>query len=236
LAELRSPSGVSLRGYVKHFPDATPRAMFNEIFGHVVLSAFGISQPQVAVMPAPAPALFGSPWLWAFVSCEPRPTFEGTPKQRYNYRDPAEYEKLVQRLFACPMLPLLIAADQLVKNGDRNIGNLVFTGKSSFVAIDHGEILGGAAWAATDHWLPQQWVPSLLIEALVPIETLKPELRSSIQAAAEVVSDTFFDVQLELKSVLDCSTSPDAAAAMNAVWWRCVALVDWFRGKLQLVA
>lgn len=236
LAEVRSPLGVPLRAYVKHFPDSTPRAMFNEVFGHVVMSAFGVPQPEVAVMPAPVDMLPSKPWAWAFVSCEPRPTFEGTPKQIYNYTDPDQHSKLVQRLFSCPALPLLIAADQLLKNGDRNIGNLVLTGKASFVAIDHGEILGGGAWQLTDLSFTQHWTPSMLIEALVPIDSLKPELRSAIYASAQLVQEKFFEVQNELKVALDCASSPEAAAAMEMVWWRCLPISDWFRERLGLVA
>lgn len=236
LAEVRSPAGAPLRAFVKHFTAATPRAMFNEVFGHVVLSAFGVPQPQAAVMPAPCHAVAGAPWMWAFISCEPRPTVDGTPKQLYNYLDPIQHAALTQRLFACPALPLLIAADQLVRNGDRNIGNLVFTGKNAFVAIDHGEILGGANWRLEDLWFTQQWATSILVEALVPIGSLKPQLRSAIQASSELVAETFFELQQDLRSVLDCGASSDAAAAMDAVWWRCVALVDWFRQRLQLVA
>jgi hypothetical protein len=236
LAEVRSPLGVALRAYVKHFPDNTPRGMFNEVFGHVVMSALGVPQPEVAVMPAPINMLPEKPWAWAFVSCEPRPTFEGTPKQIYNFADSEQHAKLVERLFACPALPLLIAADQLLKNGDRNIGNLVLTGKSSFVAIDHGEILGGGSWQLGDLWFTQHWVPSKLIENLVPIDSLKPEMRSALYASAQLVADKFFETQNELRVALECGSSVDAAAAMDAVWWRCVPIAEWFRERLKLVA
>jgi hypothetical protein len=236
LAEVRSPLGVALRAYVKHFPDNTPRGMFNEVFGHVVMSVLGVPQPEVAVMPAPIDMLPAKPWAWAFVSCEPRPTFEGTPKQIYNYLDPEQHAKLVQRLFACPALPILIAADQLLKNGDRNIGNLVLTGKSSFVAIDHGEILGGGNWQLGDMWFAQQWVPSKLIENLVPVDSLKPEMRSALYASAQLVADKFFETQNELRVALECGSSVDAAGAMDAVWWRCLPIAEWFRERLKLVA
>jgi hypothetical protein len=236
LAEVRSPLGVPLRAYVKHFPINTPRALFNEVFGHVVMAALGVPQPQAAVMPAPIDVLPQKPWGWAFVSCEPRPTFEGTPKQIYNFTEPTEYAQLVQRLFSCPALPVLIAADQILKNADRNIGNLVLTGKSSFVAIDNGEILGGGAWQLGDLWFPQEWVTSKLIEELVPIHSLPGDVRNALYASAQEVSDRFFEVQSELRAALDCGSSIEADAALDAVWWRCLPVAEWFRQRLQLIA
>jgi hypothetical protein len=235
LAEIRTPLGVAVRAYVKHFPDNVPRGMFNEIFGYVVMSALGVPQPNVAIMQAPIDMLPTKPWSWAFVSIEPRPVFDGTPKQLYNIQIPEQHTKLVQRLFACPALPLLIAADQVLKNADRNIGNLVFTGKSSFVAIDNGEILGGGAWRLGDLWFSQSWAVSKLIECLVPLDSLKPEMRSAICASAQVVADKFFEAQNDLRLALECEMSTDATVAMDALWWRCLSLADWFGDRLKLI-
>jgi hypothetical protein len=236
LAEIRSPIGVPLRAYVKHFPDHIPRGVFNEVFGYVVMSAMGVPQPQVALMPAPLQVRSDKPWLWAFVSCEPRPTTEGTAKQLYDIENAKQHAKLVKRLFSCPALPLLIAADQLLRNGDRNIGNLVFRSKQSFVAIDHSEILGGGEWNLGDLWFAQTWERSLLIEALVDMSTLEPSMRSAIYGAAQSVAAKFFELQGQLRDALDCSNSVEAAVAMDAVWWRCISLAGWFQERLGLVA
>jgi hypothetical protein len=238
LAQVRAPDNTPLRAYIKHYGANAPHGLFNEWFGYAVLSALGVPQPRAALMQAP---LFGaSPpqAALAFVSCEPLPSFEGTPKQLYRFVDPAQHAKLVNRLFTCPALPLLVAADQLVANGDRNIGNLVFTGKQAFVAIDHGNILGGQSWVPSDLWFTQNWAVSKLIELLVPIDSLTLSMKNSLYASAEVVEEGFFNAQSDLKTKLagaDLADPAELDAALQAVWWRCFTLAASFKERLKLV-
>ena len=172
LAEVRNISGELCRAYVKHFPNNQPRALFNECFGHAVMSAMGVPQPPCAVMLAPVFEADPPMIAWSFISCQPRPTFDGTPKEIYKIEDAVALSILIKRIFSCPMLPLLIAADQLVMNGDRNLGNFVFTGKRAFVAIDHGEIMGGGAGTNDALLRPTGWAVSKLIEELVSISAV----------------------------------------------------------------
>ena len=110
LASLRPPQQPDCRAYVKHFADNAQKGLFNEWFGYIVMRALGVPQPSAAFIRAPAFGLEGAPMGWAFVSCEPSPTFDGTPKQLYNFNDPQQHAQLVQRLFSCTAIPLLIAA------------------------------------------------------------------------------------------------------------------------------
>lgn len=236
LAEVLDPSGVPCRGYVKHFPDTLHRSLFNEYFGHALMGAMGVPQPRCAVMPAP---VFGHPEglvAWAFVSFQPRPVSEGTPKELYDLQDAGALESVKKRLFDCPALPLLIAADQLAINPDRNLGNLVFTGRKTFVAIDHAGILGGPAWTQDELTRPTIWALSKLIEKLESIETLKPRMRSAFLASAQVVEDNFYEVQAELRAALNCESDDAARLAMDAVWWRSLDVARWFKNRLQLLA
>lgn len=235
LAEVRSPEGKTLRAYVKHFGAGARQGLFNEYLAYSVMSMLGVPQPQGAVMPAPVFGAPGTPVAWAFISCQPLPTFEGTPKQLYNIADPKQHVELVKRLLACTALPLLVAADQLVGNGDRNIGNLVFTGKSSFVAIDHGHILGGPDWEMGQLFFTPKWATSKLIEGLTDIDKLPKSTKSAILGASSVVEDEFYAQQLVLKTALDAASDANMSVALDCLWWRCQLLAEWFKDRLQLV-
>lgn len=235
LADLRPPQGSACRGYVKHFPETHGKGLFNEWFGYIIMRALGVPQPPAAIMLAPVFALPGGPLAWAFVSCQPRPVFEGTPSQIYQLQNPAHHAQLKRRLFACPALPLLIAADQLLKNADRHLGNLVFTGRDQFVAIDHSDILGGPDWRYADTHFSQKWAVSRLIEEFETLTTLPEQARSAILAKAEAISAAYFAGQSALALTLGSVVQSDVRAAMDMVWWRALALCDWFKDKLQLV-
>lgn len=236
LATLKPPNAALCRGYVKHYPDNAAKGLFNEWFGYILMRALGVPQPQAAIMKAPVYGLPKSPMAWAFVSCQPTPTFDGTPNQLYNIDKPKQHAQLVKRLFNCTAMPLLIAADQFLINGDRNLGNLVFTGKSSFVAIDHGDILSGCNWAQGDLAYTSQWINSKLLEQLVPMDQIKPATRSAIFACAQLVTEAFYEAQLEIQKTMNYRESVDVSAALDAVWWRCAPIAQWFKERLELLA
>jgi hypothetical protein len=234
LAQLCAPDGKLCRGYVKHFYQHSPQGLFNEWFGHTLLSALGIPQPPAAVMCGPMYDNL-APLAWAFVSCEPTPRFDGTPKEIYNLAIIGQYKHLVARLFACASLPALVAADQLAINADRNIGNIVFTGDNSFVAIDHMDILGGSCWTAHSLQAPPAWVESKLIERLVTPVQLSPAMRNTVYAAAQVVQEQYKAIDLAFKEALKYSDGNDVATAIDAIALRCDPMTDWFKEKLNLL-
>lgn len=231
LAQLISPTGELCRGYVKHFPASAPRGLFNEWFGYTAMSALSIPQPACAFMEAPIDGVTA----WAFVSLQPSPSFEGTPKEQYNTNDAAQLPALIKRLLDCHDLPRLMAADQLIMNGDRNLGNLVFTGKRSFVAIDHSDILGGPDWELESLIKTTTWSRSKIIEDLIGIKNLRPSTCGALVAAAEIVQQAYFDTQIELKMALNAGTNRDAEIAIEALWWRCLEIASWFRNRLKLL-
>jgi hypothetical protein len=239
LAQLRSPDGVICRAYIKHYTEQSPRGLFNEWFGHTLLGAIGIPLPAAAVMLAPRFDALDSPAQWAFVSCEPTPRCDGTPKERYNLHSYEHLEHLRERLFLCDMLPALIAADQLIINGDRNMGNLVFTGAHTFVAIDHGEILGGSNWTFEGLQSTPVWATSKIIESLTRIEHISRNDRSRIYAAAQVMQERYTQLNHELKNYLNGGKDephPETAAAIAAIDMRGEPMIDWFRRILNLLA
>ena len=235
LALLSPPDAPACRGYVKHFVNhGTERCLFNEWFCHHLLQALGVAQPHCALMRAP---IMGTgPLAWAFVSCEPSPVNHGTPKQIYSMVDAAQLKELARRLLQADMLPRLIAADQLIANPDRNLGNLVFTGKRTFVAIDHSNALHGPAWKWGDLWWTQKPVRSVLTEFVRNVAGPIPvAVANALVAAADVVQEAYYAHQVELRSIMDASNSADTAAVMDMTWWRCDALGRWFRIEHQVI-
>ncbi len=227
------PCAAAQRGYVKHYSTEQPRGLLNEWLGYTLQAALGVPQPESAILPAPLPATGQTGW--AFVSLQPVPTFQGTPKQLYNLADPKQHQALIKRLMACPALPLLVAADQLLANDDRNMGNLVFTGKQQFVAIDQGSILGGLNWELADLWFTPQWARSRPIEDLTPIDSLSLAQKNAIFAAAELVEQAYFDQQTALHAALGSPNNTEVHTAMHAIWWRALTLTQWFKNRLDLM-
>jgi hypothetical protein len=234
LAMVADEQGKAARAFVKHFPAALHKGLFNEWFGYTLMSCLGLPQPPSALMPAPP---WGSQSLsWAFVSFEPTPVSQGTPKAIYNFADnPGEISALINRLLACHATPSTIAADELVLNGDRNMGNLVFTGPKSFVVIDHSDVLGGPTWNLDDLLRPTGWVDNTLLTACQYLQPLPNSAGSAVCASAEVICQTLWENYLALYEALDCQNHWESRIALQAVWWRSLELAKWFKNKLQLL-
>lgn len=223
--------GAERRAYVKHFGSDAPRGMFNEWIGYTVMSALGIPQPETAVMPAPVGGQ--GPVQWAFVSFVPAPNHEGTPKEVYNLADAGHIEVLAERLLACHSFAAMVAADQLCMNGDRNLGNLVFTGKRSFVVIDHGDILGGRDWHLDSLLRPTGWIASKPIGFCDQFGKLKKAHCSAIYAASQICCEQLWRTYSGLASGVS-PAGREAGIALDAVWWRSLTLAQWFRDELKL--
>ena len=235
LALLQPPGGKSCRAYVKHFDAATkPRCLFNEWFSFHVLDALGVPQPRCAIMLAPK---WGSNQLeWAFVSCEASPVTFGTPKQIYRPHDLPQLRKLSERLLQCVCLPVLVAVDQLIANDDRNLGNLVFTGDSAFVAIDHSNALHGPAWTWTEHYQTQRPVRMKLVDLMrMTHGTIPPMTASALIAAAEVVQEAYYATQDDVRRATRCGQDLTSTTAMEMTWWRCNDLSTWIKDELGVI-
>lgn len=231
LALVRDAGGKAQRAYVKQFPVDAPRSLFNEWFGHIFMSALGVPQPPGAVLLAPIPG--AARMAWSFVSFEPLPHSDGTPKEIYDPKSPAQMKALAERLLACHAFAALTAADQLCINGDRNLGNLVFTGARTFVAIDHSDILGGPDWTDDSLLRPTAWAQAKLMDLCHSIKPLTPTQRNAFVAAADVAVEAMHQQWQPLRAAVseDC----DARLALDAVWWRSLDVARWFRERLELL-
>ena len=195
------------------------------------MSAMGVPQPQGAVLLAPIPG--AARMAWSFASFEPLPHNGGTPKEIYDPRSPAQLKMLAERLLSCHALATLTAADQLCINGDRNLGNLVFTGARTFVAIDHSDILGGPDWTDDSLLRPTGWAQAKLMDLCHSIKPLTPTQRNAFVAAADVAVEAMHQQWQPLRAAVseDC----DARLALDAVWWRSLDVARWFRERLELL-
>lgn len=234
-ALLQAPDGSRLRGFVKHFiRPGTHQGLLNEVLGCQILGAMGVPVPRCAVMPAPIPG--AGQLAWAFISCEPSPVSHGTPNEIYQLADALQLEALADRLKQCALLPTMIAADQLIANGDRNTGNLVFTGKFGFVAIDHSNVLHGPGWKIEDTWFQQHPVASVPLKLFAMAQRpITADEANRLVAAAEVVQERFYQLQDALRQRTGAAESADVCAAMDMVWWRCRDLATWFRMHLRVI-
>lgn len=231
LALVRNAQGLPQRAYVKHFPPDAPRSLFNEWFGFSLMGALGVPQPETAVMKAPIPG--AEQLAWAFVSFEPVPRSEGTPKEIYDSANVDHLKLLAARLLSCHNFALLNAADQLCANGDRNIGNLVFTGPKSFVAIDHSDILGGCNWHIDSLLMPTAWAPAKLVDLCQAMKPLTNTQRDALVAAADVAIEALYQAWIPLHDAM--SGDRETRIALEAVWWRSLDVARWYRDRLHLL-
>jgi hypothetical protein len=132
-------------------------------------------------------------------------------------------------------LPALIAADQLLMNTDRNIGNLLFTGKGKFMAIDFGEILGGSAADARSLLTPKGWARSVLIEDLVPITALQIGFINAIIAAGQLLNEKFYSKQSDTMVALGYPKNTETSVPFDAIWWRTLELETLFGHKFSII-
>lgn len=231
LALVRNDAGAPQRAYVKQFPISAPRSLFNEWFGYIFMSAMTVPQPPAAVLLAPIPG--DTRAAWSFVSFENLPRSEGTPKEIYSLTDPKQLKTMADRLLACHAFATLTAADQLCINGDRNLGNLVFTGPRSFVSIDHSDILGGYDWPRDSLLKPTTWSQAKLVDLCQSICGLSDSQRNTLVAAADVAVEALYQQWQPLREAV--ASSQEARLALDAVWWRSLDVARWYRKELHLL-
>lgn len=233
LAIVKDESGAEARAFVKHFPEHAYRGLFNEWFGYAMMSALGIPQPKAAVLSAPIPGtgMFG----YAYVSFQPMPRSEGTPKEIYNLADAQHWMIVANRLLECHSYAGMIAADQLCINADRNLGNIVFTGKKSFVVIDHSEILGGNAWKVDDLLKTTAWVESQPLAICERFSKISKSNQSAICAAADVIAEQLWAKFSQIKSTLNPKGIREIDIALDAIWWRSLSVSQWFKNNFGVL-
>lgn len=231
LALIRYEGGTR-RAYIKHFPDHEPFGLFNEALACTILTGLGVPCAAGAVIYAPV--MGAGPVRPAFASLESPLKFEGTAKQIYKVHA-AGMAELTRRLHACGAFASIVAADQLLANSDRNLGNIAFVGPHTLEIFDHDAILGGPSLPTERLYEPLGWSRSKLIEDLNPIHTLPKRVKTSIMAAAEVLLERFYQIQPDFREAIQVKANGRSCASADAIWWRSLDLVEWFRQRLGLL-
>lgn len=234
LAIVKDKSGSEMRAFVKHFPASSPRGLFNEYVGYSVMSALGMPQPESAVIKAPIPSTNQA--NFAFVSFQPVPLSEGTPKEIYNLNKIEHWKVLAERMVGCSAFPGMIAADQVCMNHDRNMGNLVFTSKKGFVLIDHSEIFGGGNSDINQLLKTTQKVNSIPLAMCEQFYPLKQRVKSAVCGAADVVAEKMWTEYTSLCNALKADEQREVKIALDAIWWRSLELSKWLKNEMGVLA
>ena len=150
LAQVRHPAYGTRNCYLKYyFQDRGSKGLANEVCGHVLAEAVGLSVPENPLILTLPPNLLAQMHsrhaanipagadvaVWAV-------------EQVRGQILPAGAEQAALLLRRWTQLPELIAFDTWVQNADRYPGNLIRRRNSSIVLIDHGHLAGSVRWAA----------------------------------------------------------------------------------------
>jgi len=155
-AEIEYRDGNTETSFVKIF--ASKIELFNEVIGYLIAKAIGLPVAnEAAVIKIPSETLKFAElesntanlyeWAWA-VSEVPGVS----PKVHFKFRNSIGLTKaLIKDVQKWSDLHGTVAFDDFVFNTDRNLENFLRIGKSKYVLIDHGNLLGGKPiWAIND--------------------------------------------------------------------------------------
>jgi hypothetical protein len=233
--------GSLRRAYLKFYDASSqPAALLNEVLGYVFAQAMDIPCPPVFFVDVPGSELarYGLNGAPASVSAvgtleahDPASASEGTAKTLYN-AGAVDLPQIRERLLKAPAGRALLAFDEAVGNPDRNIGNIVFS-RQGVVAIDHGCILGGPTWTSNS-LNSTEYCRNKVFEILNQTPLTDNE-KNSLQAAAEVMLEAYYDAIIPLGGALAHRQNANTCAAFDYVWWRALHLKRRMGSMLGLV-
>lgn len=205
IAKLRV-EGKEVRAYVKAFSDLIPstgranRSLPNEVIGYLFAEYFGLPVPQTAGLVALEAKHLPErpPWLHhdAVVPAWWTGEIGGKSLRAHIIHGRLPHSALAPSLsilrtemLACATVPSIIAFDEWIANEDRHPGNLMRLGIGNYCLIDHGHVLTGCQWVATD--LKPGLQPKSALMNFLGAEVRKLPFGHAIQAAFEAQSEKF---------------------------------------------
>lgn len=234
--------GELRRAYIKIYDHAAqPKAVLNEVLGYLYAQAMGLPSPPVFFIDVP-PLDVAASGLSAPLTAvravatleahDPNIATDGAAKTLFDAGS-IDWTYIRQRLLSSPAGRALVAFDEAVGNGDRNIGNIVFSRKHGVVAIDHGCILSGPLWSnqslnSTDDCRNKAF-------EIINLKPMGTSERSAVQAAAEVMLEAYYEAMPALQSAMGYPAHIDTSAAFDYVWWKALRLNKRMAHLLQLV-
>jgi hypothetical protein len=234
--------GELRRAYIKMYDHtAQPKAVFNEVLGYLYAQAMGIPSPSVFFVDVPPldvvacglPASHTPVRAVATLEAhDPNVATDGAAKTLFNAGS-IDLTYIRQRLLASPSGRALVAFDEVTGNDDRNIGNIVFSWKQGVVAIDHGCILGGPLWTSQSLNSTHNFENKAF--TIINEKPIGNSDKSALQAAAQVMLETYYEAMPALQSAMGYPTDIDTSTAFDFVWWKANGLTSRMAHMLQKV-
>lgn len=234
--------GELRRAYIKIYDQATqPKAIINEVLGYLCAQALGLPSPPVffvevppsdvvaSGLPMPTSATRAVATLEAH---NPAVAGEGSAKTFFEAGS-IDLSYIKQRLLSSPAGRTLIAFDEAIGNGDRNIGNIVFSWKHGVVAIDHGCILTGHSWSVCS--LNSSVDGKNIAFDIVNHTPIGNSDKGAVFVAAQVMLEAYYAAMSELKIAMAYPSDSELSAAFDFVWWKVQRLEKRMATLLQLV-
>ena len=236
--------GELRRAYLKIYNlSEQPKSVWNEVLGYLFAQAMDIPSPPVFFVDVPpqdviasgcgfVPTQIAVRAVATLEAHDPNVATDGAAKTLFEAGS-VDLSQIRRRLLSSPAGRALVAFDEVVGNPDRNIGNIVFSWKHGVVAIDHGCILTGPWWTSqslnSTHDYPNKAFN------VVNDKPLRDSEKSALQAAAEVMLETYYEAMLPLQKAMGYRTNIETTAAFDFVWWRAQRLTQRMAHMLQLV-
>ncbi|QGQ69808.1 hypothetical protein [Halomonas sp. PA16-9] len=159
---LRWSDGTESQAYLKIFGSNLGTCIINEITGFLIGKACNLPLPnKLGMLQLPEDFVKANQCCeWAIAVSEvPGKTL----KMIYKDVGVDSFAPIFDHLFEWSRIEDVLAFDDWIANGDRNIGNVVIAGSSSYYLIDHSDALVKSNWSIGD-LDPSRQVDSVLAE------------------------------------------------------------------------
>lgn len=221
VAEIACPVHGRIQAFVKTFPTRfVESALANELAAYLLACADQLAvADQAYILILRTEQLFkihpefkvelandhGLSYAWVTKA------IDGAPLRLLH---PINEPELQKRLRKWPLLPRVLAFDDLVANEDRSQDNLIAINNGVFALVDHAEIAGGIA--RIDEFLdPNRCSKNQLLSMLYG-NTVPKNVTSGMMLAAERHMEVFRQIEPELKYWYD-TLFPDSDARSHAL-------------------
>ncbi len=221
VAEIACPIYGRIQGFVKTFPSRfIESALANELAAYLLACADQLSVAEQAyVLILRTEQLFkvhpnfrvelanddGLSYAWVTKA------IEGHPLRLLH---PVNEPELQKRLRKWPLLPRVLAFDDLVANEDRSHDNLIAINNGVFALVDHAEIAGGIA--RVDEFLDPTMRSKNQLLSMLYGDVVPSNISSGMMLAAERHIEIFQQIEPELKYWYDI-LFPDSNARSHAL-------------------
>lgn len=216
---LKWGDGSITRAYIKVFVAGLNTCIINELTGFAIGKACNLPLPnKIGMLKLPEEFVRESQCCeWAIVVSE---VPGDTLKSIYNSMDHHSFLPIFERLFEWSRIEDVLAFDDWIANGDRNIGNVVIAGESNYYLIDHSDALVKPNW--TIHDLdPTCQVKSVLASGFEYSARAGEDEKTKLILAAQTHSKIYSEISTNIENMWnECSSlifSNEAESVVTAL-------------------